>query len=78
MEQIISLLSALNVAGVIAALASWRAATHTKNQLSNNHGSTVKDSIDRIEIEQRLQKQEIAHIKREIDSLIKIVAAKLS
>lgn len=74
MEHLIPLLSAINVAGVISALAAWRSASKTSKELSHNHGSSTKDAIVRIEKEQIRQATEIKGIKKDIDHIVQIMS----
>lgn len=74
MDQFIPLLSAINVAGVISALAAWRSASKTSKELSHNHGSSTKDAVNRIEKEQIRQATEIKGIKKDIDHVVQLVS----
>lgn len=74
MDQFIPFLSAVNLAGVISALAAWRSASKTSKELTHNHGSSTKDAITRIEKEQIRQSAEIKGIKKDVDHIVRLIS----
>lgn len=74
MEQLPEILTAINIAGVISALASWRSAHKASRELTRNHGSSTKDAIVRIEVEQEKQAVKIASIQHEIDNIVRLLS----
>lgn len=74
MENLPAILSAINLAGVISALAAWRSASKASRELTHDHGSSTKDAISRIELEQEKQAIKITSIQHEVDNLVRILS----
>lgn len=74
MENVADIISAINIAGVIAALAAWRKASIASRELTHNHGGSVKDAVSRIEAEQEKQAVKVNAIQHEIDNIVRLLS----